>query len=92
MADVLLIFPPRKYIRLPDGGTLGIDFTPPFNHNLDPDAPIVIVAHGLTGGSFESYIRDILAIACAPKDRGGLGYRAAVANFRGCKSLIFRSC
>ena len=75
----------RKYIRLPDGGTLGIDFTPPFSHNLDPDTPIIIALHGLTGGSHESYVRDILALACAPKHCGGLGYRAAVANFRGCE-------
>ena len=89
MAPFLLIaipyYPLRKYIRLPDGGTLGIDFTPPFSHNLDSDTPIIITLHGLTGGSHESYVRDILAVACAPKHRGGLGYRAVVANFRGCK-------
>ena len=81
----------RKYIRLPDGGTLGIDFTPPFSHNLHPDTPIILVSHGVTGGSHEKYVRDILAAACAPKDRGGLGYRAAVANFRGCKLLMMCS-
>ncbi|KAG8849874.1 hypothetical protein FRB91_009555 [Serendipita sp. 411] len=74
----------RKYIRLPDSGTLGIDFTPPFDVQLDPATPIIIVEHGLTGGSHESYVRNILAAACAPKSEGGLGYRAAVINFRGC--------
>lgn len=35
-------------------------------------------------GSQESYVRDILSSAVAPLDRGGLGYRAVVVNFRGC--------
>ena len=38
-------------------------------------------------GSFESYVRAILSRACAPVEEGGLGYRAAVINFRGCASL-----
>ena len=37
-------------------------------------------------GSFESYVRAILSRACAPVEEGGLGYRAAVINFRGCAS------
>jgi uncharacterized protein len=41
----------RKYIRLPDGGTLGIDFTPPLDENLDPSTPVIVVEHGLTGGN-----------------------------------------
>ena len=35
-------------------------------------------------GSHESYVRNILAPAVTPIDRGGLGYRAVVVNFRGC--------
>ena len=35
-------------------------------------------------GSYESYVRAILCRACAPVEEGGLGYRAAVINFRGC--------
>ena len=37
-------------------------------------------------GSYESYVRAILSRACAPVEEGGLGYRAAVINFRGCAS------
>ena len=37
-------------------------------------------------GSYESYVRAILSRACAPVEEGGLGYRAAVINFRGCVS------
>lgn len=75
------------YIRLIDGGTVGLDFTPVDDTTLKDDAPIVVVMHGLTGGSHESYVRDVLSKACAPVDRGGLGYRGVVVNFRGCKSI-----
>lgn len=36
-------------------------------------------------GSHESYVRAILSRACATVEEGGLGYRAVVINFRGCK-------
>lgn len=29
----------------------GLDFTPPHNEDVPDDVPIVVVAHGLTGGS-----------------------------------------
>ncbi|KAG7443519.1 uncharacterized protein BT62DRAFT_1009339 [Guyanagaster necrorhizus] len=45
------------------------------------DAPIIVVLTGFTG---DMCPRDgILSPACAPIDRGGLGYRAVVVNFRG---------
>jgi len=81
----------RKYLRLIDGGTLGIDFTPFDQSKVPEDAPIVVVQHGLTGGSYESYIRAILSRACAPVEEGGLGYRAAVINFRGCAGVPITS-
>ena len=37
-------------------------------------------------GSDDSYVRAILSRACASVEEGGLGYRAAVINFRGCTS------
>ncbi|KAF8329178.1 Alpha/Beta hydrolase protein [Cantharellus anzutake] len=83
----------RTLLRLPDGGTIGLDFTPPsYERPLDPKTPIVVVLHGLSGGtryfcSFESYVRDILAAATAPKEKGGLGYRGVVMNFRGCAGV-----
>ncbi|KAI6109175.1 AB-hydrolase YheT [Pisolithus croceorrhizus] len=58
----------RTMLRLKDGGTF----------NLRPDAPIVVVLHGLTGGSYESYVRAILSPVCLPPSEGGLGYRAVV--------------
>ncbi|KAJ7709929.1 Alpha/Beta hydrolase protein [Mycena rosella] len=74
----------RKLIRLMDGGTLGLDFTPPDLSKIREDAPIIVVLHGLTGGSYESYVRSILEPACRAVEDGGLGYRAVVVNFRGC--------
>ncbi|KAJ8520423.1 hypothetical protein ONZ45_g2789 [Pleurotus djamor] len=81
----------RKYLRLQDGGTLGLDFTPADPTVTPKDAPIVVVMHGLTGGSYESYVRCILRPACMPVAEGGLGYRAVVVNFRGCAGVPITS-
>ncbi|KAI9466190.1 AB-hydrolase YheT, partial [Lactarius psammicola] len=82
----------RRLLRVKDGGTLGIDFTPPTSERVLPEeTPIIVVLHGLSGGSQESYVRDILAPAVAPIDRGGLGYRAVVVNFRGCAGVPLTS-
>ncbi|KAF5311736.1 hypothetical protein D9758_018943 [Tetrapyrgos nigripes] len=81
----------RTYLRLTDGGTLGLDFTPPDLDTLPEDTPIIVVNHGLTGGSHEAYIRAVLAPACTPRSQGGLGYRAVVVNFRGCACVPITS-
>ncbi|KAF9564656.1 AB-hydrolase YheT [Agrocybe pediades] len=81
----------RVYLRLRDGGTLGVDFAPADQSKVKADVPIVIVQHGLTGGSYEPYVRAILSRACAPVEEGGLGYRAAVINFRGCAGVPITS-
>ncbi|GAA93457.1 uncharacterized protein L969DRAFT_89440 [Mixia osmundae IAM 14324] len=67
-----------------DGGSLALDFTPPFDEAPLDDRPILIIQHGLTGGSSEAYVRNVLALACKSRAAGGYGYRACVANFRGC--------
>lgn len=46
--------------------------------------PIVVVLHGLGGGSHEKYVRLALEPLVTPKDKGGLGYAALVVNARGC--------
>ena len=46
------------------------------------------ISEGVMIGSYESYVRAILSRACAPVEEGGLGYRGAVINFRGCAFLI----
>ncbi|KAF8959066.1 AB-hydrolase YheT [Flammula alnicola] len=81
----------RTYLRLADGGTLGLDFAPADQSKVSADAPIVVVQHGLTGGSYEAYVRAILSRACAPVEEGGLGYRAVVINFRGCAGVPLTS-
>ncbi|KAJ7155988.1 Alpha/Beta hydrolase protein [Mycena crocata] len=77
----------RKLIRLQEGGTLGLDFAPADFSNLRDDIPIIVVLHGLTGGSYESYVRSILVPACRAVEEGGLGYRAVVVNYRGCAGV-----
>ncbi|KAG9028609.1 hypothetical protein FRB95_006287 [Tulasnella sp. JGI-2019a] len=82
----------RTLLRLPDGGTLGLDFTPVAPaRDQDETAPVIVVMHGLTGGSQEPYVRSILATACLPKEQGGLGARAVVVNFRGCAGVPLTS-
>ncbi|KAI0646954.1 AB-hydrolase YheT [Trametes meyenii] len=82
----------RKLLRTLDGGTIGIDFTPPAQElTLKDDTPVIVVLHGLTGGSHESYVRSILAPACTPVEQGGLGYRGIVVNFRGCAGVPLTS-
>ncbi|EIW60478.1 AB-hydrolase YheT [Trametes versicolor FP-101664 SS1] len=82
----------RTLLRTLDGGTIGIDSTPPAQERtLKEDTPIIVVLHGLTGGSHESYVRSILAPACTPVEQGGLGYRGIVVNFRGCAGVPLTS-
>ncbi|KZT22921.1 AB-hydrolase YheT [Neolentinus lepideus HHB14362 ss-1] len=75
----------RKLLRLPDGGTLALDITPPFSvHPRTIGEPVLLVTHGLTGGSHESYVRAALTALASlelPSDRR---FRAVVLNSRGC--------
>lgn len=64
-----------------------LDITPPDHQSLPPECPTVVVCHGLTGGSHESYVRNILVWVARPRAEGGLGGRGVVVNFRGCKSI-----
>ncbi|KAK4058606.1 hypothetical protein OIO90_000050 [Microbotryomycetes sp. JL221] len=78
----------REIIEVPDGGRIGIDIAPPITPSDPIDArPILVIAHGLTGGSHESYVRDVLAKITKPKDEGGMGWRGAVVNSRGCAGM-----
>ncbi|KAG8960904.1 hypothetical protein FRC03_006023 [Tulasnella sp. 419] len=90
--DVDPVIYKRTLLRLPDGGTIGLDFTPPNPPpDQDPTAPVIVVLHGLSGGSHESYVRSILHTACSPKEKGGMGYRGVVVNFRGCAGVPLTS-
>ena len=66
-------------------GIVAIDITPPFSAQpLTESENVLLVTHGLTGGSHESYIRSVLTSVARSKESGGLGFRAVVLNFRGC--------
>ncbi|RDB26320.1 hypothetical protein Hypma_006635 [Hypsizygus marmoreus] len=81
----------RTLLRLLDGGTIGLDFAPSDSTHLAEDTPIIVVQHGLTGGSHEAYLRAILRPACTSIEEGGLGYRAVVVTFRGCAGVPLTS-
>ncbi|EIE22712.1 AB-hydrolase YheT [Coccomyxa subellipsoidea C-169] len=68
----------RRILRLPDGGSVALDFED-FEHvqDLPQDAPVVILLPGLTGGSHDSYVKYMVR-ACRRK-----GLRAIVFNSRG---------
>lgn len=75
----------RQQITVPDGGTLSLDFSPPLTAEDPIDSrPILMVLHGLTGGSHESYVINVVNKATGKKEEGGLGWRGCVVNFRGC--------
>ncbi|CED84254.1 Alpha/beta hydrolase [Phaffia rhodozyma] len=76
----------RTLLETVDNGTLGLDFVV---NSFTPaeDTPVLIIAHGLTGGSYESYVRNVMAHATKDKVLGGLGLRGVVVNFRGCADV-----
>ncbi|KAH9468372.1 hypothetical protein Pst134EA_011995 [Puccinia striiformis f. sp. tritici] len=68
-------------IRVKDGGQISIDMSPPlsFDSGEEDSRPVLVVLHGLTGGSHESYVRSLLHPLISR-----FGWRAVVVNFRGC--------
>ncbi|KDN44239.1 hypothetical protein K437DRAFT_290979 [Tilletiaria anomala UBC 951] len=76
----------RRVLLVPDGGTLSLDISPPELAQDDPtgNTETLVILHGLTGGSGETYVRNIIKPLTKPKREGGPGYRAIVVNFRAC--------
>ncbi|RCI01911.1 hypothetical protein CU098_010711 [Rhizopus stolonifer] len=70
----------RELITMPDGGTVALDWTPTKEGLEKDETPTLVVLHGLTGGSHESYIRCLLEVLTFPP----FNYRAVVMNCRGC--------
>ena len=64
----------RERIDTPDGDFLDLDWTP----DPAPDAPVVLVLHGLEGSSRRRYVRSVCRHLLAR------GIRAVAMNFRGC--------
>ncbi|CAO1623650.1 unnamed protein product [Sympodiomycopsis kandeliae] len=72
----------RHVLLLPDGGTIAVDVSPPeWDENTSQEGQkrnTVVLNHGLTGGSHESYVRHVIPPLIAS------GHRCVVINFRGC--------
>ncbi|CAO3576928.1 unnamed protein product [Absidia cylindrospora] len=71
----------RELLTLKDGAQISLDWTVDEKHTVDDTTtPVLVVLHGLTGGSHESYIHGVLEkIVQAPYH-----YRAVVMHGRGC--------
>src|SRR5687768_5709035 len=64
----------RERWELPDGDFLDVDRAP----GARPDAPLMLVLHGLESSSRAGYVRGLLAEGLR------LGMAVAALNFRGC--------
>jgi len=64
----------RERVETPDGDFLDLDWCP----DPAPDAPLVLVLHGLEGCSERGYVRNVCA------ELLGHGLRPVALNFRGC--------
>ncbi len=72
----------RQLVMISDGGTIAIDWWQGCDQEQGtPDRPVLVVLHGINGGSHEGYCK--WACAAATKK----GWRACVVNYRGCNGL-----
>ncbi|KAJ3046088.1 hypothetical protein HDV00_003838 [Rhizophlyctis rosea] len=66
-------------LHLPDGGNIAVDWCPGPSVKPFDETPCVVICHGLTGGSHEDYVQNLVEVVTRTR-----GYRAVVCNFRGC--------
>jgi predicted alpha/beta-fold hydrolase len=68
----------RQVITCPDGGLIALDWwrDSKSGGGLSPNTPIVLVMHGLAGGSTEGYCKWMCDAARSK------GWRVAVINYR----------
>ncbi|KAG8985101.1 hypothetical protein FRB95_010191 [Tulasnella sp. JGI-2019a] len=80
----------RRYLLLPDGGNLALDFTPAqgFVSGTRAKAPIVIMISGFLGGTHDGHIRETVMELAKATYLGGPGYRVVVMNMRGCNTRL----
>ncbi|KAJ2082977.1 hypothetical protein H4R24_001171 [Coemansia sp. RSA 988] len=73
----------RELITTDDGGTIGLDWSPPFAQMPSDGRPIVVLSHGLSGGSRETYIQQtVKCLTDKPYQ-----FRTVVVNYRGCAGV-----
>lgn len=75
-----------ELLSTPDGGTVSIDWAPSLIKMPADDTPTLVLLHGLTGGSHESYIRAL--VETMTRDHG---YRCVVFNARACANTELTS-
>lgn len=75
-----------ELLTTPDGGTVSVDWAPSVKTMPADDTPTLVLLHGLTGGSHESYIRAL--VETMTKDHG---YRCVVFNARACANTELTS-
>lgn len=73
----------RELVKLSDGGTLSIDWA---NDQLADVNRVMIIFHGLTGGSEQLYVRTCVSQALSR------GYRVGVMQMRGINGTPMTSC
>ena len=78
--------PKREIIHGLDGGEIGLDWftlkgeaSDDIDDGLSPDAPILVIEHGLSGGSSERYVQKI-----GLRVRRQINWRSVCILFRGC--------
>jgi len=77
----------RELFSLSDGGTVALDwaFPPSDGAETTTDSPILVLLHGITGGSSESYITSLGSEALK------LGWTVCAFNARGCSDSVVTS-
>lgn len=75
----------RVELPMEGGGAVCVDWAGAGGPTREGGAPVLLVLHGLVGGSAESYVQWLVAEAVAR------GWQAAVLNARGCGGQELRS-
>jgi abhydrolase domain-containing protein 1/3 len=75
----------RQIIMSHDGGTLALDWWKSSRRDLSEDTPVLLICHGINGGSHEGYCKWMCHAADAK------GWRGCVLNYRGCNGLPLTS-
>ena len=73
----------RRLITHPDGGCSACDIYPP--DSTCENAPVLVILHGLTGGSQESYIQSLIHhVTSSSGEPGQFRFTCVVVHARGC--------